>query len=192
MIDEKTENQFSRVRSVITAIRNLRSEHRLPPSQKVNAKIYGHNYTVKLEAAKPLIVSLRTGIGELTISESGERIDNALYTNIDGIEVYLEVEIDSAAEKARLEKEIEKITNGISGVEKKLANAEFVEKAPEALVAQEKNKLEEYRATLKKLQEAVDNFYKKYFARNKKTLRGFFCFRNAPHIFLKHVCRYDA
>lgn len=155
--DENAEQSFNRLRAVITAVRNLRSEHKLPPAQKIKAYVYGHEYAESLKQSRNLIMNLRTGIGELEISENGERIENALYANVEGIEIYLEAAIDKAAEKARLEKEIEKVMNGISMVETKLRNEEFVSKAPALLVEKEKEKLDNYHEALKKLREAVDN-----------------------------------
>ncbi len=63
--------------------------------------------------------------------------------------------IDIAKEKARLEKEIEKIAAEIVKLEKKLANKSFLDKAPEMVVEENRERLEEAKAARTKLEEAL-------------------------------------
>ena len=60
--------------------------------------------------------------------------------------------IDKDAELARLDKEIKRLAQDIERTEKKLNNAGFVAKAPEAVVQKERSKLEENRSAVDKLQ----------------------------------------
>jgi valyl-tRNA synthetase len=62
------------------------------------------------------------------------------------------VEIDAAAEKERLTKEIEKQQKQIAQAKAKLENPNFAERAPANVVAQEKERLQAAEATLEKLQ----------------------------------------
>ncbi|MFB3149609.1 MAG: valine--tRNA ligase, partial [Alphaproteobacteria bacterium] len=63
--------------------------------------------------------------------------------------------IDIAKEKARLEKEIEKIEGEIRKLEAKLGNQDFLAKAPQAVVEENRERLEEAKAALAKLKEAL-------------------------------------
>ena len=63
----------------------------------------------------------------------------------------LKVEIDVAAEKERLKKEIEKLEKQIAIAQGKLSNEGFVARAPAAVVEQEKARVAEFSATLDKL-----------------------------------------
>lgn len=150
-IDQTSEDQFEIIRGVIRSIRNLRSEHRLEPSQKVTARLYTEKYATLLEGAKSLIQNLRTGIAEIKILRSGEKPKNALLTVIDDIEIYLEVEIDIKIEGDRLKKEITETERVIQSLAQTLSNEEFILKAPEAIVLKEKEKLNDLKLKLEKL-----------------------------------------
>jgi valyl-tRNA synthetase len=63
----------------------------------------------------------------------------------------LKVEIDVAAERERLKKEIEKLEKQISIAQGKLSNEGFVARAPAAVVEQEKQRVAEFSATLEQL-----------------------------------------
>ncbi len=63
--------------------------------------------------------------------------------------------IDIPAEKARLGKEIGKLDGDIQGTEKKLANADFVAKAPEEVIEENRERLATARAKRARLQEAL-------------------------------------
>jgi valyl-tRNA synthetase len=67
----------------------------------------------------------------------------------------LEVKIDVASERARLQKEISRIEGEISRANAKLDNPNFVERAPPAVVAQERERLAAFEATLKKLKDQL-------------------------------------
>ena len=64
----------------------------------------------------------------------------------------LQIEIDVAAEKERLGKEVTRLQGEISKAEGKLGNTSFVERAPAAVVVQEQERLEGFKTTLQKLQ----------------------------------------
>ena len=68
----------------------------------------------------------------------------------------LEGLIDVEAERERLGKEIQKIEGEVKKSEGKLGNASFVERAPAAVVEQEKARLEEWREKLGQLEEMVE------------------------------------
>ncbi len=68
----------------------------------------------------------------------------------------LHVEIDPVAERARLQKEISRLEGEIAKANAKLSNPNFIERAPAAVVAQEKERLAAFGATLDKLNSQLD------------------------------------
>ncbi len=147
----KTSNNFELIINLITAIRNVRYENKVEPKKKVKAIIYVGKYKKLIESQAHLIKGLRTGIKELKILEKGSKIKNEIYISVNGIDIYLIGAIDKEKEKVRLKKEKDNLEKMIKIVEKKLANKNFIAKAPKDIVDLEKKKLRDWKNDLKKL-----------------------------------------
>jgi valyl-tRNA synthetase len=75
---------------------------------------------------------------------------------VDDYRLLLKIEVDVAAERERLAKEIARLENEIRKAESKLGNASFVERAPAAVVAQEKDRLAGFGATLSEVRKQYE------------------------------------
>jgi len=149
-------SDFEMIKEIVVTIRNARSIYRLEPGKKIRAVIYAgvKEKTVKEQAE--LIKKLRTGVDLLEIKKSGEKIKQAIYLTINGVEIYLVVpDFDFAKEKARLSKAITTQQERIKNLEQKLANKEFIKKAPPEVVDKEKDKLTGGKQELKKLNQQL-------------------------------------
>ncbi len=157
--DAKTENgaNFELIKDVVTTIRNARSENKVEPARKVEAVIYGGKDTNLIKQNETIIKSLKTGISDLKIFEKGEKISGAIYAAVGNIEIYLIGAVDTEKEKNRLEKEIANLEKFVSALNGKLSNQEFVGKAPEKVVAVEKEKLNKAETELAKIKEQLEN-----------------------------------
>lgn len=151
LIDEKIEKDFSLIQNTIVAIRNLRSEHKLPPADKAKVYLYVNEKLDLFNNFSILIKSLRTSVSDLIISANGERIDNALYDSNMGIDIFIEAQVDQAKEMARLDKEIINKENFIKLEETTLANKEFTDKAPKEIISLHEKKLAQAKLELEKL-----------------------------------------
>ncbi|MFA6393491.1 MAG: valine--tRNA ligase [Patescibacteria group bacterium] len=148
---EYEESGFDIVIEVIKSIRNARAENKVEPAKKVKAIIYAGKDIKLIESQAGLIKGLRTGINELEILETGEKIEKAIHAAVGGVEIYLVGAIDEVKEKERIKKEVERLEKMISGLTGRLENKEFMEKAPEEIIKKEKEKLENWKIELEKL-----------------------------------------
>ncbi|WP_421792161.1 valine--tRNA ligase [Hyphobacterium sp.] len=140
---------------LITEIRKLRSEMNIPPNAKPNGLAVGADadLAARLERQSALICRLAR-LDSVAPAESAP--DGSAQIVVDEVTYALPLEgvIDFDAERARLDKEIDKVTGEITRLEKKLGNEKFVANAPEAVVAGEREKLADYTAQKEALAEA--------------------------------------
>ncbi len=149
--NEKAEKDFETVKDVVVAIRNLRTENKIEPAKKLDAVIFGHGKTFLLSGQEELIKGLKTGLSSISVQASGDKAEGSLMAPMGEIEIYLLGAVDAEKEKARLQKEKENLLKLIALQESKLGNSDFVDRAPEKIVSVEREKLENYRLELEKI-----------------------------------------
>jgi valyl-tRNA synthetase len=147
-IDEAAMAQIKLLQELTTATRSLRSEMNLSPAARVPLIAAG-DATV-LNALAPYISSLGKLSEVQVVAELPE--GDAPVSIVGNFKLMLKVEIDVAAERERLDKEIARLSNEITKAQAKLGNESFVARAPAAVVEQEKKRMEEFGATLVQLQ----------------------------------------
>jgi len=162
LIDRAAEAEVDLSIRLIGDIRGVRSEMNVPPGAEV--PIYLVDATDAMKAAvsaQEAQVKRLARVAEIGFKGQGDVeaiAKGAIQAVVDGVTVFVSVAdfIDVAAEKSRLEKEIQGKAKYIKGQEGKLSNENFVSRAPDHIVATEKAKLEEAKDTLAKLNEAYD------------------------------------
>ncbi len=130
---------FLPVSALITSIRNARSEHGIEPGKKLSAKLITTSPVVAANLA--LIRSLKTGLSEIEIIKKEEEIADAITIVSGGDIIYLLGAVDSAKEKDRLAKEQTRLSSLVTSLKGRLANQEFIDRAPAHIVEQERQKL---------------------------------------------------
>ncbi|MFZ9368155.1 MAG: valine--tRNA ligase [Burkholderiaceae bacterium] len=151
-LDEKAEGWMDALKSLTDACRNLRGEMQLSPAQKVPLILEGAD-TSNLESFAPYLQAL-CKLSEVQIVAELPA-SPAPVSVVGTTRLMLKVEIDVAAERERLGKEVARLENEIQKANAKLSNESFVARAPEAVVAQEKERLENFSATLQKVQQQL-------------------------------------
>ena len=131
----------------IRQIRNIRAEMKVQPSKKVPVILYPkEGFQEALNRGLPYILTLGKG-DRAEVRMPGDPLGEktAMAVN-EGFEVHLPLEglIDIKEEQARLGKELEDLKKEIARILGKLGNDSFVAKAPEAVIAKEREKLEMY------------------------------------------------
>jgi valyl-tRNA synthetase len=135
--NEAVEADMGFVFDLITGIRNIRSEMNIQPSMKIKVLAHTDNQKEKL-----LIVENKAVISTLATMErlsfcDLENVPKACASSVTGTTtcfVSLEGVIDFEKEILRLEKELEKNTQELVGVQKRLGNESFLEKAPQDVI----------------------------------------------------------
>ena len=159
--DEKSLKEMDLLMGVITGIRNIRGEMNIKPSVKVNAVIdlEDKGQADIFERNLNHIGNLAT-VNNISIS-SGEPKPEASATALfeqNQVHVILKGLLNFEEEKNRLKKEIKKIENEMSFSEKKLSNKGFLEKAPEEVVKEVREKVETLTSRLSKLNQNLSFF----------------------------------
>ncbi|MSR86950.1 hypothetical protein EXS70_02135, partial [Candidatus Peribacteria bacterium] len=141
---------------VITAIRKLRSEQGIEPGKEVTVTIFSKDHTPLLDSQAEHIRRM-TKTGSLTLSGKAEKLQNTVVAILSGAEVHLSLDglIDKGAEVKKLKAEQAELERYLKGIESKLSDASFTEKAPAKVVESEKKKLEETREKMKKIEERL-------------------------------------
>ena len=152
-IDPAADAEVALLKRLTDACRNLRGEMNLSPGQKVPLAATGD--PARLAAFAPYMQLLARlsevkVVADLDAAAHGAPAPIAV---VDDCRLMLLVEVDVAAERERLAKEIARLEGEIRKAEGKLGNASFVERAPAAVVVQEKERLANFGATLAKVRE---------------------------------------
>jgi valyl-tRNA synthetase len=146
-LDEAAETELAKLKQLVTACRTLRSEMGIAPSQKLPLLVEGN--LARLSGAAPYLMALCRLSEVVPVSELPAA--DAPVSIVGDWKIMLKVEIDVAAERERLAKEIARLENEIAKANAKLANTSFVQRAPAQVVEQEKQRLASFGATLEQL-----------------------------------------
>ncbi len=152
-VNEEAEGWMSALKAMTDACRNLRGEMQLSPALRVPLLMQAANAEDKarLQSFAPYLQALAK-LSEVQVVDALP--DSPAPVSIVGeSKLMLKVEIDVAAERERLSKEITRLETEIAKAEAKLSNESFVARAPAAVVAQEKERMANFSATLAKLRE---------------------------------------
>ncbi|NLY79256.1 MAG: valine--tRNA ligase, partial [Lysinibacillus sp.] len=142
-------NKMKLLMDIIRSVRNIRAEVNTPMSKKVSLFIKAKDIeTVKVLEENKGYLEKFCNPEELVIGEQIEAPEQAMTAVVTGAELLLPLAglINLEEEIGRLEKELEKWAKEVKLVTGKLSNEKFVAKAPEALVAKEREKLADYQA----------------------------------------------
>ncbi len=151
--DDVALEEFKTLQDAVTAVRSLRAELGLPPQQDISVRVEGPGARVLLENADFFRFLARA------VVEEG-RPQKAVSAVTPQVTVWLELEglVDVEAWKKKQEKKAADLERRIAGLEKKLANPGFTERAPAEVVERERKNLEEAKSQLARIHEVLARF----------------------------------
>ncbi|MBC7343154.1 MAG: valine--tRNA ligase [Clostridia bacterium] len=148
LLDPQAEEDMAVLMDIIRTYRNLRAEFALPPGRKLPLVLMPKN-----ERAKSLLAAHQGYVAELgwadpitvVSPDGGQKPSQAIVGVAAGAEVYLPLKgtIDIEKERERLARELRSLEKDLAAAKRKLANPDFLSKAPVEVVAKEKAKAEE-------------------------------------------------
>jgi valyl-tRNA synthetase len=156
--DTYSEDEMQWVMQFILGIRKIKGEMNISPGKQVPV-LLSHCTPIDEQRAidhRPYLDFLARTESISVLSDSDEEPDSAI-TLVGDMRVLIPMAglIDKEAEIQRLEKEIGRLDGEIQRLEKKLSNRGFVDKAPEAVVQKERDKLVEAEKALANLQAQI-------------------------------------
>ncbi len=157
-IDDKTIAEMNFIMDTVRAIRNLKAEARIAPQQLIPEAVLSVNDSALLSLIKssdPQIRLLTKSEKISIIGDAEEKPKKSLASVLDGVQVYLPVGdlLDVEKEIGRLHGELSKTCKDIEKATAKLANPQFLERAPEDVILKERTSLSDNEAKRERIAE---------------------------------------
>ena len=158
------EAKVERIKEAVKGIRNIRGEMNVPPSKKASVIVVSEKEEVLKIFEENKVFFATLGLAsDVTLQSTKENIgEDAVSVVIADGTIYIPfaelVDIDKEIE--RLKKEEKKLTGEIKRCEGMLGNPNFVNKAPEKKIAEEREKLEKYKGMMEQVKERLAHFTK--------------------------------
>ena len=156
-IDDAAEQEMATLQDLIVSIRNLRAELQVEPKIKTPVKIHAEKCVQNLvKENRNTLERLANVEGIEFVSDSLAQAANARTTASFEVALVYERQIDKAAERSRLEKELSKLEAQLAGSQKQLGNQQFLAKAPPEVVEGLKRQVSELEIRIRKIKKALE------------------------------------
>ena len=151
------EAEMEKIMQAIRAVRNRRSEMNIPPSKKATVfveTVCADTFNMGAEFIKRL-----ASANEVEVASDFSSLENTVTIITDDVKIYIPLGelVDFEAERKRLEKELAAAQDKLDFINKKLNNPGFVNKAPEKVVAQNREDAEKLEKKIANLKKSIDN-----------------------------------
>ncbi len=153
--DEQIIDQANRIFEVVSAIRNFRNEKQISPKNALKLNIETSDQEVYTRF-NPVLKKL-ANIEDIVFNEKAVSGEFALIVRKDKLHIPLDQNINVEEEKMKIEEELNYTKGFLKSVEKKLSNERFVNNAPDAVVAKEKQKQDDAEKRIKVLEKQLES-----------------------------------
>jgi valyl-tRNA synthetase len=154
--DAEAEGEIGWVIDLVMAIRSVRAEMNVSPATQIPLVLVGASRLTRDRAKRwAEFVERLARVSDISFADAAPAGAVQLIVRAEVAALPLKGVIDLAAERARLEKELQKVEADTARIDAKLGNADFVKRAPEEVVEGEREKREEAQARRAKMLEAL-------------------------------------
>ncbi|MFL5121933.1 MAG: class I tRNA ligase family protein, partial [Microvirga sp.] len=156
LIDEAAEAELGWVVELISEIRSARSETNVPAGAQIPLLLVNPSAAARARATRwDETIRRLARLSAITVAESAPRSSVQLIVRGEVAALPLEGVVDLEAEVARLDKERAKLAGDIDKIDAKLANADFLARAPEEIVDEQRERRDAAEARRRKIEEAL-------------------------------------
>ena len=160
--DDQAADEMELVIEIVTALRNIRGEMNIPPGEQIDVLLHPKRREIgeRLLRDQRFIQNLAK-VKSLKVFQEIEKPAYSAFGVVRDVEIFVPMDRSRMEEEAkRLQKEISKVEKEIAFVNRKLANEQFLSKAPTEVVQEEKEKALQYQAVRGKLEESLKKIEK--------------------------------
>ncbi len=159
IMDKDAEDKMSFIMDAVTGIRNIRGELNLPPSLELKALIKTSDGTMDILNENIEYIAKLAKAKDIEIDENIQKPEESATAIKPTMEIFIPLKgiFDIDTEINRLKKEIAKMQESLSFIQRKLANEEFINKAPKKVVEENKDR---YRGFIDNIQKVQENILK--------------------------------
>jgi valyl-tRNA synthetase len=153
-IDEAAEREMALMQNLVTHIRELRAEAGVPPKESVNISLNASGAGAVITANEVAIKRL-ANIAAISINGAGAKSAWTRSTPEYDVALLYERQIDMAAERERLTKELKKLETELGNAQRNLGNESFLAKAPAHVIEGIRKRAAELKVLIEKSQSSL-------------------------------------
>jgi len=154
--NEKAETEIGWLVDLISAVRSVRAEMNVPAAQQVPIVLIASKETRERARRWEDALKRLARLSEISFTDKPPAGSVQLLVRGEVAAIPLKGVVDLAAEHARLDRELKKITDDIDRIDKKLSNADFMARAPEEVIEEQREKRDEAEDRRAKIVEALE------------------------------------
>jgi valyl-tRNA synthetase len=160
LIDMSSSKNMQTIIDIISAIRNIRAQWNIKPNERVDAVIaYGDPSLEEILSLNAINIDNLAKLRELKLVLNAPGLKNTATSLVGTIKIFIPLEglVDLNAEKKRMNADIVQKRKAIEGLKGRLNNPDFTSKAPEEIIAKEKERLNILNNEVKALESVLAN-----------------------------------
>jgi valyl-tRNA synthetase len=157
VIYRKSHGDFKKIQNIITKIRSARNEYKVDASKKINVFFSVAEKSRELIGEHLETIKALVNAENISMLWNSPKPENAITVFYSDIKAYIPLGslIDPSKERSRLLRERDNLTGYLKGLEAKLSNPGFTDKAPKEVVEKNRASLAEKKEELKKIEAAL-------------------------------------